>query len=138
MKAATKKNNSKTNQYLIITPAVAIDRSFDPAFHIDSEDSPANNNNNRDFSESRTEMTASRFMSRRPTLTSWRWCSFFCSAIKCFGNNSNGFARAAVATPTANYTTATSLHPPTNLNHFRDSIVTQQAHDRNQNIIYEL
>lgn len=80
-------------------------------------------------------MTATRLISKRSTLTSWRWCTLFCSAIKCFGNNSNGFTRAAVATST---TTAISFHPPTNLNHFRDSIVTHQAHDRNQNVIYEL
>lgn len=140
------KSNRKSSKFLIITPVVSIDRNYNngstgnrnSAYCIDDADdedeldcdteqfdcvqqSIVNNNFQR------LSTITSNLLPKRPA-ASWRWCTLFCSAIKCFGANSNAFSTRS--TPRA-YATATAL--PTILQRYQ-----QKEHDTNQNVIYEL
>lgn len=141
------KSNRKSSKFLIITPVVSIDRNYNnndnvgnrnSAYCIDDADDDCelnhNNdcvrqsivNNNNNFQRS-TTTTTSNLLPKR-SAASWRWCTLFCSAIKCFGNNSNAFT---TRTTTRAYATTTAL--PTILQRYQ-----QKEHDSNQNVIYEL
>lgn len=140
------KSNRKSSKFLIITPVVSIDRNYNndnagnrnSAYCIDDADNENElNHDNDEFNcvqqsiannnVQRTSTTTTNLLPKR-SAASWRWCTLFCSAIKCFGNNSNAFS---TRNTTRAYATATAL--PTILQRYQ-----QKEHDTNQNVIYEL
>lgn len=153
--------NSKYD-YLIITPAVAIDQSFDNEnanYYMDDDDdnddidaqNTNNNNTNRQRQTRRYQTnhknsmsilnSRSNLMPKRTRTHSWRWCTLLCSAIKCFGH-STGFSAAAasVATKTS-YTNNNNNIARTFVaseNNVLDLIVTNEAHCKNDNNLYHL
>lgn len=158
--------NGKYN-YLIITPAVAIDQNYDNGngnYYIDDDDvddddddidinlnaQTTNNNNNskRSTKKSQTNFKSSmvilnqrsNLMPKRTRSHSWRWCTLLCSAIKCFGN-STGFP-AAAASVAANTTSYTNNNIARNFvspdNSVLDLIVTNETQCKNENTPYDL
>lgn len=127
--------NNKYN-YLVITPAVTIDQSYDNGnanYYIqDDDDIDVNlnaqsqpnknnnniNNNNAQISAKRTQRRPMIILNQRTNLmpkrtartnnNSWRWCTLLCSAIKCFGNSTGFSAAAAAASVAANSTSYTN------------------------------
>lgn len=104
---------SKYNQFMIITPAVSIDRNFDNATGAsaenDIEESYFHNGNifrmtllqssidsgNSSDSSFRSNYNPNIYSSRHRllpktappfyTFSSWRWCTLICAAMRCFG-----------------------------------------------------
>lgn len=120
--------------YLLITPAVSIDHSFDNgnlSFSVDDNinvnaRTAAHGNNNNIFG--RGDKQPIIFPGRRANLMpkrSWRWCALICSAVRCFGNNS-GFSAAAA------YSSSTYK------DHVLDLIVSNEGQAKAQNIPFEL
>lgn len=156
--------NNKYN-YLIITPAVSIDQSYDNGnanYYIQDDDdididvnlnaqNQPNTNNNAQIPMKRIPTShrkppiilnqRSNLMPKRTTTNSWRWCTLLCSAIKCFGN-STGFSAAAAASVAANSTSITNNNIARNFvspdNNVLDLIVTNETHLQNKTIPYNL
>lgn len=152
-------SNRLFNKYLIITPAVSIDRSYNnpnsnSQYYTDDEldyTLQRNINNNyycdrmngsKEHLNRTMHTTTTNLLPKRSTTSaSWRWCTLICSAIKCFGNN-NGFttataAAAAAAAAATSYTT-TSNTSTSIVSSGINSMESNEAHDKNQNVIYEL
>lgn len=140
------KSNRKSSKFLIITPVVSIDRNYNSdnagnrnsAYCIDDaddEDVQSHDNNAFDCVQQsiannnvpRASTTTTNLLPKR-SAASWRWCTLFCSAIKCFGHNSHAFGTRHTRRA---YATTTAL--PTILQRYQ-----QKEHDTNQNVIYEL
>lgn len=118
MIAANNTRNSKTGtnnrlgKYLVITPAVSIDRSHQNNF---------------------TTTTLMPSTSAHSNGRSWEWCSLWCSAIKCFNVYSDRTASSrhhSVPIGARAY--------QQNDNHFIRIDLPRKYHDKNCNITYEL
>lgn len=138
------KSNRKSSKFLIITPVVSIDRNYNndnagnrnSAYCVDDADDEDRLSHDNDEFDCVQQSIANNNVQRASTTTtnllpkrsaaSWRWCALFCSAIKCFGHNSNAFGTRST---TRAYATTTAL--PTVLQRY-------QQKDTNQNVIYEL
>jgi len=103
--------NGRIGQYVVITPAVSIDRSH------------------QKMSRKKNNFTTTALLSTTTTTNSdtktWQWCSLWCSAIKCFNANSNASTHAGRVYQQ-------------NDNHFIQIDLPRKYRDKNCNITYEL
>lgn len=109
------KTSKKSNKYVIITPAVTIDRSCDVVnsdsndqYHhqhaIENYDFPQELQStvfNRNLANSEIQRSTTKLLPKRSPVGSWRWCTLICAAVKCFGNNGS-LHRATTVTATGN------------------------------------
>lgn len=124
------RTNLPSHKYMIITPVVSIDRG-EPIELTDQFYTDTNCN-------VRTKRHA--VMKLLPSTTACvtgRWCAFFCSAVRCFGNNNtprgcslNSRATTTIATAGNNCNGCQYLARVTN--------AEPVARDSNRNVIYEL
>lgn len=92
--------------YVLITPAVSIDHSFDNGnigicvddnINVTARTAIHGNNNNIYVRADKPPAMLPHRRANAMPKRSWRWCALICSAVRCFGNNS-GFSAAAAYT----------------------------------------
>lgn len=120
-------NNNNDNKFLIITPAVSIDRGYQ------------NGIGNDLYVQSNCGLVTKRqtTMNLLPTTTSacisWRWCTVLCAAVRCF---------TPAATPkcaTYGFRSSTRTILTTTTDNCECDLMTNGTEcDKNRNIIYEL
>lgn len=122
-------NNHDDNKFLIITPAVSIDRGYQG--RRTGNDLYVHAQSNRGLVTKR-QTTMNLLPTTTSACMSWRWCAVFCAAVRCFGN---------VNTPKCTYGFRTSTRTILTTANCECNLMENgngTECDKNRNVIYEL
>lgn len=154
---------SRLKQFMIITPAVTIDRNcnnetpMDPYYSNESREhfeftdyeslNSLNNNmaNNLRSTNNFRRPLPCRALYNRSNLLSWRWCTLLCAAMRCFGaggrstHSQNGnFATTTTTNTTGQNCNFRSTHNNSTPTRNVQYTLPRRNHDRLDKFTYEL